>query len=67
MVSFEVQRSDGETTLPWGRDVGGTLMYDAAGRFSVQCMQNGRTEFASGDMQNGTENEIHSVLGGYVA
>ena len=55
MVSFEVQRSDGETTLPWGRDVGGTLMYAAAGRFSVQCMQ------------NGTEKEIHSVLGGYVA
>jgi len=37
-------------------------MYDAAGGFSVQCIQNGRPEFASGDMQNGTEKDIHSVL-----
>ena len=67
LVSFEVRRSDGDITLPWGKDVGGTLMYDSNGRFSVQLTQNGRTEFASGDMQSGTEQEIRSALGGYVA
>ena len=35
LVSFDVRDLDGGTTSPFGKDVGGVLIYDARGNFSV--------------------------------
>ncbi|MCH8206430.1 MAG: lipocalin-like domain-containing protein [Chloroflexi bacterium] len=67
LVSFELRLSDGETTSPFGKDAGGVLIYDARGNFSVQVMRQERPSFASGDMQDGTDEELRSAMGGYVA
>ena len=67
LVSFESQVSDGETRYPFGRDAEGTLIYEVGGNFSAQVMQKGRPEFESGDIQNGTVDEISSAYKGYIA
>ena len=67
LVSFEVRRSDGEIMYPFGRDADGILIYEADGYFSVQLMQRDRPKFASGDIQNGTVDEISSAYKGYIS
>ena len=66
LVSFEVRRSDGVIMYPFGRDADGTLIYEAGGYFSVQLLERERPKFASGDMQNGTVDEISSAYKGYI-
>ena len=67
LVSFEVRLSDGNITYPFGRDAEGTIIYGADGHFSVQVMQRDRPKFASGDVQNGTADEMSTAYKGYVA
>jgi hypothetical protein len=67
LVSFDVRDLDGGTTSPFGKDVGGMLIYDVRGNFSVQLMRRGRPSFASGDMQDGTDEELRAAIGGYIS
>ncbi len=67
LVSFKFQRSDGETTYPFGQDVAGFITYDAAGNLAVQVSRLDRPPFASGDMQDGTDDEIRAAYLGYIA
>ncbi|MCI0666351.1 MAG: lipocalin-like domain-containing protein [Acidobacteria bacterium] len=45
----------------------GLLMYDAAGRMSVQIMPRDRPKFASDTRLQGTDDEIRAAFAGYVA
>lgn len=64
--SLESQRSTGEVTTPFGKDIFGILMYDPAGHMSVQIMRTDRPNFASGERSKATQAEIeaafHSML-----
>ena len=66
LVSFEIQRPNGETIYPSGRDAQGILMYDANGKMSVRVSRRDRGTFASGDRQVGTEAEIQAAYLGYI-
>ena len=67
LLSFEMQRSVGETTYPFGQDAEGFIFYDGDGNVSVQLARADRPSFASGDMQTGTDEEIREAYMGYVA
>ena len=45
----------------------GLLMYDAAGRMSVQIMPRDRPKFASDTRLQGTDDEIRTAFAGYIA
>ena len=45
----------------------GLLMYDAAGRMSVQIMPRDRPKFASATRLQGTDDEIRTAFAGYIA
>jgi hypothetical protein len=45
----------------------GVLMYDAAGRMSVQIMPRDRPKFASATRLQGTDDEIRAAFAGYIA
>jgi len=66
LLSFEMS-SDGGSSQPFGSDPSGVLVYDAKGNFSVQLARSGRPEFASGDMRDGTDDEIRAAYTGYIA
>jgi hypothetical protein len=66
LLSFEMS-SDGGSSQPFGSDPSGVLVYDAKGNFSVQLARSGRPEFASGDMRDGTDDEILAAYTGYIA
>ena len=42
------------------------LIYDGNGNFSVQLARSERAEFASGDMWDGTDDEIRAACTGYI-
>jgi len=67
LMSFEFRLSDGTATYPLGKDVAGLIMYDANGHVSAQLMRKDRPNFASGDQQKGTAEEIKAAFEGYVA
>ena len=67
LLRFEVRASDGASSHPFGSDPRGVLVYDSAGNFCVQMARAGRPHFASGDMQDGTADEIHAAYTGYLA
>ena len=67
LVSLETRSSDGASTRPFGSDPSGVLAYDSAGNFSVQLARSGRPHFASGDIQDGADDEIRGAYTGYVA
>ena len=67
LLSFELRASEGASSQPFGSDPRGVLVYDSAGNFSVQLANSGRPEFASGDMQDGTADEIRAAYTGYIA
>ncbi|MGD0661468.1 MAG: lipocalin-like domain-containing protein [Syntrophorhabdales bacterium] len=65
LVASEVKVSDGGTICPYGRDVVGMLIYDGHGHVSVQIMNPDRPLFVSGDIRNGTPEEIKAAFDGY--
>ena len=67
LLSFEARVSGGGSSQPFGSDPIGVLVYDSAGNFSVQLARSGRPEFLSGDMQDGTDDEIRAAYTGYIA
>jgi len=67
LVSFDMQQPDGQHTYPMGKDVAGTIMYDADGHMSVQIMRPGRPRFVSDDEVRGTTAEIKAAFEGFVS
>ena len=67
LVTSEFRRSDGTSIYPYGRDARGILTYDAAGNMSAQVMRADRPAFGSGDLYNGTPDEIKAAFEGAVA
>ena len=67
LLSFEMRPSEGASSQPFGVDPCGVLIYDANGNLSVQLARSERPEFASGDIRDGTDDEIRAAYTGYIA
>ena len=67
LVTSEFRRSDGTIIYPYGQDALGILTYDAAGNMIVQLMRADRPAFVSGDLYNGTPEEIQAAYEGAFA
>jgi len=66
LVSLETQDDDGTLTYPFGKDVGGLLMIDARGYFSVHVMNMKRPSFKIPDPRAGTSQEIKTAFENYI-
>ena len=62
LVTSEFKLSDGSTAYPYGKEAIGMLIYDTHGYMSVQVMNPNRPIFASGDIRNGTAEEIKAAF-----
>jgi hypothetical protein len=49
-----------------GEQPSGQLIYDARGQMSLQYMRRDRPRFASGDLHQGTPDEIKAAFEGYI-
>ena len=67
LISFEIQRENGEVTYPFGKNAQGAVIYTESGRFSVQFMRPNRPQFASRDQMRGTAEEIKTNYEGFVS
>lgn len=67
LVSQEFRGGDGQVIYPAGHEASGVIMYDAAGNMAVQIMRVDRPLFASGDVLEGTDDEIRAAYQGYNA
>lgn len=67
LISQEYEREDGQVTFVSEQDGAGVIMYDAAGNMAVQIMRHERPLFASGDVVDGTDDEIIAAYKGYNA
>ncbi len=67
LVSQEYRDEHDQVVYPAGRAASGVIMYDAAGNMAVQIMQPDRPPFASGDILEGTDDEIRAAYRGYNA
>jgi hypothetical protein len=65
LVASEATIADGTTLYPYGKDALGMLTYDGHGHMSAQLMRRDRPLFASGDIRNGTPEEIREAFDGY--
>lgn len=66
-MSVETRRVDSTVTYPFGQSVRGLLLYDAHGYCSARVMRLDRPRFLSGDMQQGTVDEVKAAFAGYLA
>jgi len=66
LISFETQDDDGTLTYPMGKGVGGLLMIDARGYFSVHVMNMKRPSFKIPDPRAGTSQEIKTAFENYI-
>lgn len=67
LVSYTVQENTGEIHFPLGRDATGYLMYSPDGYVSAQMMAQKRPFYSSGDIHNGTADEMSAAANGYLA
>lgn len=67
LISFEIHKSDGTVTRPFGDDARGLIIYTDVGRFSAQLMRGDRPTFAAGDQMKGTPEEIEAAYTGCVS
>jgi hypothetical protein len=64
LISVEDREASGETSLPYGPDPAGLLIYDGGGRMAVQIMRRGRTS-GNPDMEAGEA--LRSAVAGFTA
>lgn len=57
-ASLVATSTEGDVFYPYGENLYGKLMYDDKGHMSVLLMRPNRAKFASGDIYNGTPEEI---------
>ena len=68
LVAVELKvAADGATIYPYSKDAVGMLTYDEHGHMSGQIMKPDRPLFVSGDIRNGTPEEIKAAFDGYTA
>lgn len=67
LISFEIQKADGQVIYPFGENAQGSIIYTQSGRFAAQVMNPGRTKFASGDQMEGTMEEIENNYKGFIS
>ncbi len=67
LISFEIQRENGEVVYPFGKNAQGSVIYTESGRVSAQVMRPDRPRFASGDRLRGTTEEIKANYEGFVS
>jgi len=67
LISFEIQKADGEVIYPFGENAQGSIIYTETGLVSAQVMRPGRPLFASGDMMQGTTEEIEANYKGFIS
>lgn len=64
IVSANDMRADGTINPLYGPSPSGVLMFDSAGRYSLQLCAAGRPKYAAGDRQKGTPEEYRAVATG---
>ena len=57
-ISLVTESTEGDIFYPYGENLYGKLMYDTKGNMSALLMRPNRPKFASGDIYNGTSEEI---------
>src|SRR5262245_35374613 len=67
LVSYREQLPDGEVRDVWGPHPRGRLMYDEGGRMAIQFMAPDIAPFASGDLLQGSPDEVKQAFEGYRA
>ena len=67
LISFEIQRENGEVIYPFGKNAQGSLIYTESGRFSAQVIRPDRPQFTSGDQMRGTTEEIKANYEGFIS
>jgi len=67
LISFEIQKENGEVVYPFGKNAQGSLIYTRSGRISVHLMRSDRPQFASGDQMRGTPEEIKANYEGFIS
>jgi hypothetical protein len=66
LVSITTETDDGTISYPYGKDIGGMLMIDARGYFSVHVMNMKRPSFKIPDPRAGTTEEIKTAFENYI-
>jgi hypothetical protein len=64
IVSINDVRPDGSKHPVFGSSLEGMLIFDAAGRYSMQLCESGRPKFAAGDRYKGTPEENAAAVHG---
>lgn len=67
LVSYTLDDENGEKFYPLGEDCKGYLIYTEDGHVSAQLMASGRPVYASGDLHDGTVEEMAAAAHGYMA
>ena len=67
LVTSEFRLSDGSIAYPYSKGAIAMLIYDEKGHMSAQGMRPDRSIFVSGDLRNGTLEEIKEAFDGYFA
>jgi hypothetical protein len=66
LISITTETDDGTISYPYGIDVGGMLMIDASGYFSVHLMNMKRPLFKIPDPRAGTPEEVKTAFENYL-
>ena len=67
LVSMEYSTSDGKVSNPFGESPLGRIQYDPDGNMYAFVIRRDRPQFSSGDLFNGTPDEIYAAFEGSVA
>ena len=67
LISWERHSSNGEVTHPFGENPYGLLIYTETGHISAQIMRPERPQFASGELFEGTPEEIEASYRGLLS
>ena len=67
LISFEIQKENGEVVYPFGKNAKGSIIYTESGRLAAQAMRSDRPQFASRDQMKGTAEEIKANYEGFVS
>jgi hypothetical protein len=66
-ISLSGRNTAGDVIYPYGEHLYGMLMYDPGGNMSALLMNPDRPRFLSGDMMNGTPDELEAAFEGFDA
>lgn len=67
LVSYTIKDENGNEYYPLGEDAKGFIMYNPDGYMSAQLTATGRPPYESGDLHNGTQEEMSEAAHGYLA